>query len=182
MIFEREPFSMQALFTLRPGISALLASNPSTSTFTVYVVNQGSSPPQITAVADNVHSYQFSDSAVAVQYETGDLTLLDRTLTRIILQVPSSAEAPWGLVFGGKATGFAYMTQFDPERRLGRLELSLLEGGHFVLADNVREFREVWWPERGILYATGGDNPGVSFARVDIPCENTSDTAWACGF
>ena len=24
--------------------------------------------------------------------------------------------------------------------------------------------------------------PGINFARVDIPCETTSDTAWACGF
>jgi len=182
VIFEREPFEIQALLAIRPGISALLAANPSSS-FTVYAINQGPSPPQLTTIADGVHAYQFSDSAVAVQYDTGDIVLLDHTLTRILLQMPSSVGAPWALVFGEKATGFVSLTNFNPDTGLGRLELWLVvAGGHFVLADDVREFREVWWPERGILYATGGEHPGVRFARVDIPCENTSDTAWACGF
>jgi len=57
-----------------------------------------------------------------------------------------------------------------------------LTGDHFVIADDVREFRDVWWPERGVLYAAGGDTPGIYFARVDIPCENTSETSFACGF
>jgi hypothetical protein len=50
------------------------------------------------------------------------------------------------------------------------------------LARDVREFEYVFWPERGLAYVTGGEDPGIRFARIEIPCEASSDAPWACGF
>jgi hypothetical protein len=68
------------------------------------------------------------------------------------------------------------------ERGLGHLQLYFLSGMHFDIASDVREFSPVWWPERGLLYAQSGEQPAMRFARVDVPCELSSATPWACDF
>jgi hypothetical protein len=92
------------------------------------------------------------------------------------------ASATYRFVFRGKASALAYLSHLDTDTRLGRLELQFLPGAHFVLDEHVREFSEVWWPERGLVYTRSGERAALNFARVEIPCETTSDTAWACGF
>jgi hypothetical protein len=63
---------------------------------------------------------------------------------------------------GGKALGLVYLDDVDPDSLLGRLQLQLVSGN----------------PTRSAL----GDDPGIRFARIDIPCQTTSDAPWACGF
>lgn len=123
------------------------------------------------------------DEGTFVAFSNGDAVVYDPTFTQEVFRVWSSPQGPAPMpVFRGKATAIAYLSDLDPETKLGRLQLHLLNGTHFELDQDVRQFQEVWWPERGIVYIKGGDKPGVNFARVDIPCETTSDTAWACGF
>jgi hypothetical protein len=99
------------------------------------------------------------------------------------LRIEDVSAAGLDYVFGSRARGLAYLTHRDAKTQLGRLELRFLElDEHFVIADDVREYRQVWWPERGLLYATGGARPGLHFARVEIPCEETADEPWACKF
>jgi hypothetical protein len=89
----------------------------------------------------------------------------------------------FSFVFPGSSAAIVYLSQVDSTTGLGRLDLQFITSGEqFSLARDVREYREVWWPERGMLYARGGSRAGIRFARVDIPCEMTSDSPWACGF
>jgi len=67
---------------------------------------------------------------------------------------------------------------------IGKLELRFgSTGERLTIAEHVREFQEVWWPERGLLYTVAkGPDMGIHFAAVDIPCEQTTGSQWACGF
>lgn len=110
----------------------------------------------------------------------GEVTFADRNAAGIMHR--ASGVRSFRVLFERRAQGLTYITNFDEETGLGRLTLHLASGETFRIADDVREYREVWWPERGILYAQGGETPGIRFARIDLPCEMTSDSPWACGF
>jgi hypothetical protein len=112
--------------------------------------------------------------------DTGELTLTDRNAEGTLLR--ASGVTRMSFVFPGSSTALVYLSDVNLATGLGRLQLRFLTGESFVLARDVREYREVWWPERGVLYARGGAHPGIRFARVEIPCEMTSDAPWTCGF
>jgi hypothetical protein len=115
-------------------------------------------------------------------HDTDRMVLRDRASLRPILEANGVTGRSFRFVFSNKALGLAYRSHIDPETNLGRLSLKLLEGGFFEIADDVREFAEVWWPARGLVYAAGGARPGLRVARIEIPCETTSESPWACGF
>jgi hypothetical protein len=110
----------------------------------------------------------------------GELTVRDQNAEQLLVREVGVSR--FSFVFPGSSLAVTYVTDVDRVTGLGRLKLKFLSGDEFNLAREVREYREVWWPERGILYARGGSNPGVKFARIQIPCEMTSDSPWACGF
>jgi hypothetical protein len=63
-----------------------------------------------------------------------------------------------------------YLTGFEPESGLARLEMLILATGQrIVLDEEVAEFRETFWPSRGVLYSVRGEvDAGVRFAAVDV--------------
>jgi hypothetical protein len=89
-------------------------------------------------------------------------------------------------MFDESLPALGYVADADPDTGLGRFELHFISGAAQdppPLANDVREIHEVWWPESGIVYAIGaGKSQGLWFAHVDVPCDKTSDTPWACGF
>jgi hypothetical protein len=121
-----------------------------------------------------------SKGVVFLREPGGELTLRDRDAQKTLFR--AEGVTSYNFVFPGPSMALVYLENVDPATRLGRLRLLFLSGEEFVIANDVREYREVWWPERGILYARGGSRAGIRFARVDIPCEMTSDSPWACGF
>jgi hypothetical protein len=182
MVTERDAFDLAGFVAPRPGV-LLIVMQETDGTYNVNAVSLGDPVYTLTPIVEQLSGYpQLTSDAVAVSYKSGEVTVLDRDLTHVILQLNDTHGSYNSFVFNGKATGFAYLSNFDTDTRLGRLELHLLNGDHFIFGDDVREFGEVWWPERGLVFTRGGDQPGVYFGRVDIPCEATSDTAWACGF
>lgn len=183
MIAERDPFNLAGMMSVQSGVIVIAAHEGGPDSYTLWALVLGDPSHTLTTLTDNLAGPPaLGDGMAAFLYKDGDLVLRNPDFTTEILRVPGSLGAQNQFVFSGKASGFAYLSGFDGDSRLGRLELQLVNGDHFVLADDVRQFSEVWWPERGLLYTTGGDNAGLKFARVDIPCETTSDTAWACGF
>ncbi|MEY4582565.1 MAG: hypothetical protein RL701_7268 [Pseudomonadota bacterium] len=180
-ITERAHFIVDFMFWLHPGQLMVITHEPNMPT-SVWLLDVDSPEHLFVPVTSGIIGYQFGSDGVAALYENGELVLMDRTLTQVIKRVPNALRSRFNFMFRGKAASLGYLDDVNVDTKLGRLELQLLKGDHFSLADDVREFQEVWWPERGILYAKGGVAPGIYFARVDIPCETTSDTAWACGF
>jgi hypothetical protein len=94
-------------------------------------------------------------------------------------------------VFGSEDPALAFLADphdLDPaedeEDWVGQLELRFgSTGERLEIAEDVREFQEVWWPERGLLYTVAsGREMGIHFAAVDIPCEQATGSQWACGF
>lgn len=150
-------------------------------TYTVWQLEIGTKPV-LTQVAQGLLMVTATNNAFAILQDNGDL-LVSNSLDaqKVLLRVPNAKSSDYAFVFGGKTTALAYLSNVQDDG-MGSLELHFLSGQHLVLAPDVREWDPVWWPERGIVYAHGGDNPGISFARIDIPCESASDTAWACGF
>jgi hypothetical protein len=136
----------------------------------------------VTVISEELLELHIVSGGMAMLQSDGEFTLRGSDGVQVLLRAQGVTRSSFRFVFSGKSSALAYISQVDAELGLGRLELHFLTGAHFEIADSVREFREVWWPERGILYATGGEHPSLSFARVDVPCETTSDTAWACGF
>jgi hypothetical protein len=122
------------------------------------------------------------NTGLATLEADGTLLLRDRDTTRPLWRTRGVTAANFRFVFGGEALALAYLADVDEETKLGRLELHMVSGEHFSITDEVREFREVWWPERGILFAQGGKDAAMRFARVDIPCEMLSSSPWACDF
>lgn len=180
---ELNPFSVDGLYTISPELIAVLASSRDRAR-SVWAIDTTDPAAPLTVLKDGVVSTYPFDGGQYVRFESGDITLYDSNFSKELFRVWSPPEAPHppDMVFGGKASALAYLSEFDLERKLGRLELQLINGTHFTLDRDVREFKQVWWPERGLVYSQGGDKPSLRFARVDIPCETTSDTAWACGF
>jgi hypothetical protein len=183
MIAERDPFTLSGMLSIQSGVIVLAAHENGPDSYTLWALQLADPTHALTTLTEGLAAPPtLGDGMAAFLYKNGDLVLRNSNFTTEILRVPGSLGAQNGFVFSGKASGYAYLSGFNPTSGLGRLELQLVNGDHFVLADQVRQYSEVWWPERGLLYITGGDDPGLNFARVDIPCEATSDTAWACGF
>ncbi|MET0389091.1 MAG: hypothetical protein ABW321_24170 [Polyangiales bacterium] len=180
VIAELPLFSLERTISIG-GQVLLVGRRQDTNTRTVWQLRKDD-PTRLMVLTAGVVDYRLVQEGVAALYDTGELVVSDRTLSRIMLRLTNVRPGHFRFVFSQKATAFAYRADVDETTGLGDLELHMLNGPHFSVAHDVREFQEVWWPERGILYATGGDDPGIFFARVDIPCESTSDTAWACGF
>lgn len=136
-----------------------------------------SAEPQV--VAENVDAVQQSSRTWLI-FKAGLMTVRDQNAEGVLLQADQVSR--WNYVFPGSSPALAYLRAVDEDTGLGRLELQFISGDAFELARDVREYREVWWPERGIVYARGGSRAGIKFARIEIPCQMTSDSPWACGF
>lgn len=135
-----------------------------------------SAEPEVVVSGANVVPWQR-----AIGWTVGqELTVRDANAEATLLRAADVAR--FNFVFPGSSPAVVYVRQVDPATGLGRMELKFLNGDAFTLASDVREYREVWWPERGIVYARGGARPGINFARIEVPCEMTSDSPWACGF
>lgn len=181
-IDQRERYGLLALIPYSAGVNLMLTQEADASYRFSLLDLTGARPARHTLRSGIARVPEFGDSAISVLYGDGDLVVYDRMLGKELWRVQGVAGAPARFVFRGKSSALAYLTHFDSQTRVGRLELHLLSGEHFVIDEGVREYSEVWWPERGLLYTKSGAGAGIKFARVDIPCESTSDTAWACGF
>jgi hypothetical protein len=131
-------------------------------------------------VAEGLADCPTTPGGAPLLHPPGEVTLFDRDLER--LQLEAAGVTRFGFVFSGTSIALAYLGDVDAASGLGSLELQFLTGEHFRLAKDVREYREVWWPERGMVYTRGGDDPAIAFTRVEIPCEMTSESPWTCGF
>ena len=181
MIAELPQCSLSDVGSLGPGRLFLKANMPD-ETITVWQLEL-SQKPVLTPLASGLLGLSATSNAFAILTADAELLVSDRPdASRVSWRVPNARRSRYTFMFSGKTTALAYLSNVDEETRLGRLELHFLSGQHYVLGDDVREFQQVWWPERGILFAAGGEKAGVYFARVDIPCESASETAWACGF
>ena len=176
---ELPRFTLRDLWPTQAGQWNMIGEQPDkTLTFWRLTDSLPSAAPVV--LIDGVVDWRTSQRALAVLRPPGEVTLFDRDAENP--QLRAAGVTRFGFVFGGTSTSLAYLGDVDMETGLGNLELHFLTGEHYKLAKNVREYREVWWPERGILYTRGGDDPEIAFARVEIPCEQTSDAPWTCGF
>jgi len=178
---ERPAFSVKYVLWAQAGAVLLLAQQ-SDGTTSVWQFFPAAQFPSLVELTKNIIGYQFVSEGVALLYADGELVVLDPSLQQVVLDLANARNSRFLFVLRGKAAGVAYLDEVDPDTRLGRLELQLMNGQHYSLAPDVREFTEVWWPESGVVYARGGEQAGIYFARLEVPCEVTSDTAWACGF
>jgi hypothetical protein len=186
LVRETERFSgLVRYLPLSPSLSIMIVQRKPNAPYSVWSFDPTDEDPAapVTVVREGVLTTYPIDDTIFAYFDTGDLVVFDQSFTKELFHAWSDPNGQWpDSAFGGKASALAYLSDFDRDTGLGRLQLHLLNGTHFELAADVRQFQEVWWPERGLVYIQGGDKPGVNFARVDIPCETTSDTAWACGF
>ncbi len=89
------------------------------------------------------------------------------------------------MMFVDTEPAVGFLADVDPDTGLGVLRLHFLHSGaSYSVARGVRELREVWWPETGVVYTTGADTQGkgegLSFAEISVPCSTTADSPWAC--
>lgn len=180
-LFEVPRVRIEDLWNAPNGALRLIVRQLDDSS-TLLEIDPSASPVVPKIYQDHIVAVQGSQHALALLAEDGSLVLRDRDTLAVMHVAEGVTRSAFRFAFGGKATSLVYLSETDQGALLGRLEMHVLTGDHFVIADEVREFRDVWWPERGVLYAAGGDEPGIYFARVDIPCENTSETSFACGF
>jgi len=187
--FAREPnkpmkwielphFSLSNVTPVRGGRWLMQIQNDD-ETFTLYRLTDtvpSAEPETVVAGADSI----VQASRAFAWLLDGELTLRDSNAEVTLLRAADVAR--FNFVFPGSSPAVVYVRQVDPGTGLGRLELKFLNGDAFSLAREVREYREVWWPERGIVYTRGGSLAGINFARIEVPCEMTSDSPWACGF
>jgi hypothetical protein len=175
---ELPPMQIQSIWPVRSGRWLVLGQEPDESWALWRATDAipSAEPQTVVSGADSIVNAQ---RAVA-WLRDGKLTVRDQSADATFMQ--DDAVGRFSFVFPGQSLAVTYLTNIDPMTGLGRLELRFLNGDSFTLAREVREYREVWWPERGILYARGGSRAGVKFARVQIPCSQTSDSPWACGF
>ena len=131
---------------------------------------------------EGIEELRAFDNAMAMLKADGVLTLWLGNARELIHPTPGVRPGGFRFVFDGDSAALTYISDVDQDTGLGRLQMQFLNGPHFDIAQDVREYGEVWWPEPGILFATGGSDAGMKFASVDIPCEMTSDAPWACGF
>jgi hypothetical protein len=178
MWVELSPEQIQNVWPIRGGRWLILGQDPD-ETWTLWRATDAipSAEPQV--VVNGANTVINAQRAVA-WLRDGTLTVRDQSADGTYVQ--DDAVARFSFVFPGSSLAVTYLTHVDSMTGLGTLELRFLNGDSFTLAREVREYREVWWPERGILYARGGSRAGLKFARVQIPCSQTSDSPWACGF
>lgn len=181
LVGEYERFALEGVMTL-PSRMVVVVSREEDRTRTVSQLLRAGDAVTLVELTRGLRSWSRAETALALLYENGDLVLADGTLESVVLREANAINSRYGFIMGGKALALAYLADVDPDTLLGRLELQLLSGEHYTLATNVREYEYVYWPERGLAYVAGGPDPGIRFARIDIPCEATSDAPWACGF
>jgi hypothetical protein len=172
------------VWTGRDG-TTFVAAQVSEAMFTIWTVDFSSKDKLLKQVADtgDILAFDVSDQGIAKLLTNGRIELTDRSLQRTIFSIDGQNSSGFFMAFAGLEPALAYRSNVDPDTNLGTLALKFVSGEHFVISDDVRyPFVEVYWPERGLLYATGGDNPRLRFARVEIPCQNTSSAPWACNF
>ena len=186
---EFPSFALEGVMTLPSRITVLISREEKvqedgtrTRTRTIWQVQRTGDSIALIELTRGVRSWARAETAIALLYDTGELVLADGTLERVALRLQNAFNSRFTFIMGGKALGLAYLDDVDPMTKLGSLELHLLNGAHYSLAPDVREFEYVFWPERGLAYVAGGEDPGIRFARIDVPCEASSDAPWACGF
>lgn len=173
-------FHLDALWPVSSGRLLLAARQPDES-ISLWLLDPGADEhTRITPVDEGFASVRLYEDAIALVKTDGSLQLRDLGSLRELLSAQNVSNVRF--IFGENDTALAYIENVDEQTGVGDLELHFLSGEHFSIAKDVREFREVWWPESGLVYAASGDEPGVYFSRVDVPCEKTSDSPWACGF
>jgi hypothetical protein len=142
----------------------------------------------------NKSAVQIERDLTSVRVSSNTLLTIDANRTlhlermgdlKVELVAKEVAASNVRFLFDESLPALGYVADADPDTGLGRFELHFLSNGAQdpPAIANVREIHEVWWPESGIVYATGkGKGEGLWFARVEVPCDKTSDTPWACGF
>jgi hypothetical protein len=175
---ELPPIQLQNIWPIRGGRWLISGQEPDQSWALWRATDAipSAEPQEVVRGADSIVNGQRGIAWL----RDGKLTVRDQSADGTLVQ--DDAVGRFSFVFPGQSLAVTYLTNIDSKTGLGTLELRFLNGDSFTLAREVREYREVWWPERGILYARGGRRAGVKFARVQIPCSQTSDSPWACGF
>ncbi|HEX7481250.1 MAG TPA: hypothetical protein VF331_25840 [Polyangiales bacterium] len=181
LIGERVSFRLDNVWTSAHGKLILQARQPDGTT-ELWTVTTTKDAASITTIETGIAALSTYQNGMAVLKADGTFSLRRSDNMQVLVRAQGVPRSGFRFVFGANAAALAYLTRVDPGTGLGRLELHFMSGDHFVIASDVRELHEVWWPEPGILYAAGGARPGAYFARVDVPCEITSDSPWACGF
>jgi hypothetical protein len=176
---ELPRFGLRDMWPTASGQWMIIAEQPDRS-LTFWRLSDSTPSAAPVAVAEGVADWRSSQKALALLRSSGELTMFDRDGEH--LQLRAAGVTRFAFFFTGTSQALAYLEEVDMETGLGRLSLRFLTGEHFILARNVREYREVWWPERGIVYTRGGDDPAIAFASVEIPCEMASESPWTCGF
>jgi hypothetical protein len=181
LVGEYPKFALEGVMTL-PSRTVVVISREEDRTRTVSQLQRAGDSVTLLELTRGLRSWARAETALALLYESGELVLADGAIERAVLRVPNALNSRFTFIMGGKALALVYLDDVDPETLLGSLEMHLLSGAHYTLARDVREFEYVFWPERGLAYVTGGKDPGIRFARIEIPCEASSDAPWACGF
>ncbi|HKU37624.1 MAG TPA: hypothetical protein VJR89_05735 [Polyangiales bacterium] len=176
---ELPKFNLRDLWPAASGDWMLVAVRDKNITLYRATDQVPSAPPRV-VFEDLVDLRTVQQRALALLRPDNELELYDRDGENLLLK--ASGVTRFRFVFTGSSAALIYLSGVDMESGLGQLRLKFLTGEHFAVARDVRDFTEVWWPERGILYTRGGDKAGIEFARVEIPCEMTSDAPWTCGF
>ena len=186
---ELPNFVLEGVMTLPSRMTVLISREDKTAedgtvtrTRTIWQVLRAGENVSLVELTRGIRSWARQETAIALLYDSGELVLADGSLERIVFRLQNAASSRFTFIMGGKALGLVYLDDVDPETMLGSLELQLLSGAHYTLAPDVREFEYVFWPERGLAYVAGGKDPGIRFARIEVPCEASSDAPWACGF
>jgi hypothetical protein len=183
VLIEQQHFAIQDLSLTKSEHQLAVLAALDDNTYSLWHIDLDSDAHELTTVLSGITVRRTSGPNMATLDVDRVLTLTDVDGIEVLFRVANSAPN-YRFVFGQKHSALAYLSHFDPDSKLGTLEVHFLKGPHLVLAQHVREFSEVWWPERGIVYTVGGDKPALRFARIDVPCETSvSDyTTWSCGF
>lgn len=186
---EFSNFALETVMTLPSRMTVLISreervneDGTRTRMRTIWQVQRNGDKITLLPLTSGLRSWARAETAIALLYESGELLLADGSLERVVLRLQNAWNSRFTFIMGGKALGLAYLDDVNPETMLGNLELHLLSGAHYALAPDVREFEYVFWPERGLAFVQGGEDPGIRFARIEVPCEASSDAPWACGF
>ncbi len=181
LLGERPSFRLDNMWNAPAGKLLLQAYQPDGTT-ELWTVSITKGAPSITTIDSGIVALSTYNNDMAVLKQDGTFSLRKRDDMQVLVRAAGVPRSGFRFVFGETSTALAYLSGVDPDTGLGMLQLHFMSGENFVIASDVRELHEVWWPEPGILYAAGGVQPGAFFARVDVPCAVTSDSPWACGF
>jgi hypothetical protein len=180
-VLTRERFQIESLSSL-PGGRYLIAARESDDTLDLLVLAGIRADSELSTLERDIDDLSSYETALAITRSDQTLTLRDRDDLHVIWRSDGIRADRARFLFDGRATALAYLQHIDDATGLGELKVHFVSGEDFSIAKHVREFHEVWWPERGLVYATGGSDAAMRFARIDVPCEKVSDSPWACGF